>query len=71
MRAGYFSRPAGERKRRTLALTEDSSTADPPRPSVLLTPAEEEAQAAFRKNTRIGKATTFDARTHEQGGSQP
>jgi hypothetical protein len=71
VRAGYFSRPAGERKRRALALTEDSSAANPPRPSVLLTPSEKASRVAVRKNTRIGKATTFHARACQQGGSQP
>ena len=71
MRAGNSIRPAGERKRRSYALTEDSPAIDPPRPPGSMTPAEEEAQAAFRKTTRISKALTFYARTCEQGGPRP
>ena len=71
MRAGYSSRPAEERKRRTLALTEDSPAIDLPRPAGPLTPVEQATQVAVLKNTRIGKAPTFHDRAREQGGSQP
>jgi hypothetical protein len=71
VRAGYSSRPAAVRKRRSHALTEDSPTIDPPRPAGPMTPAQKAAQVAVLKNTRISKASTFDARTREQGGSRP
>jgi hypothetical protein len=71
VRAGYSSRPAAVRKRRSHDLTEDSSAADPPRSADPLTPSVEASRVAVRKNTRIGKAPTFDARTLEHGGSQP
>jgi hypothetical protein len=35
-----------------------------------MTPIDKAAQAAFRKNTRISKALTFNARAREQGGSR-
>jgi hypothetical protein len=71
VRAGYSSRTAAVRKRRSHALTEDSPAIDPPQPASSLTPAEKAARVAILKNTRISKASTFDARTREQGGSQP
>jgi hypothetical protein len=71
VRAGYSSRPAAVRKRRSHAFPGDSPTIDLPRPAGPLTPAEKAARGAILKNTRIGKATTFDARTREQGGPQP
>ena len=71
MRPGYSSRLAAVRKWRSHALTEDSPAIDPPRPAGPMTPAEKAAQVAVRKNTRISKAPTLDARTREQGGSRP
>jgi len=70
VRAGNSIRPAGERKRRSHDLTEDSSAADPPHPSVLLTPSEKATRVATLKNARISKAHTFHARVREQGGSR-
>jgi hypothetical protein len=71
VRAGYSSRTAAVRKRRSHALTEDSPTIDLPRPAGPLMPAEKAARGAVLKTTRISKAPTFDARAHEQGGSRP
>jgi hypothetical protein len=71
VRAGYSSRTAAVRKRRSHALTEDSPAIDPPRPAGPMTPAEKAARGAFLKNTRISKAPTFDALAREQGGSRP
>jgi hypothetical protein len=71
VRAGYSSRTAAVRKRRSHAFPGDSPAAGPPRPAVLLTPAEKAAQVAVLKNTRIGKAPNFHARACEQGGPQP
>jgi hypothetical protein len=71
VRPGYSSRLAAVRKWRSHALTEDSPAIDPPRPAGTVTPAEKAAQAVFRKNTRISKAPTLDARARGQGGSRP
>jgi hypothetical protein len=71
VRAGYSSRPAAVRKRRSHAFPGDSPTIDPPRPAGPMTPAEKAARVAILKNTRIGKAPTLDARTCEQGGPRP
>ena len=71
MRAGYSSRTAAVRKRRSHAFPGDSPTIDLPRPAGPLTPAEKAARVAVLKNTRISKATTLDARACEQGGSRP
>jgi hypothetical protein len=71
VRAGYSSRTAAVRKRRSHAFPEDSPTIDPPRPAGPLMPAKKAARGAFLKNTRISKAPTLDARTREQGGPQP
>ena len=71
MRAGNFSRLAGERKRRSHAFSEDSLAIDPPRPASPPTPAEKAARIAVLKNSLVGKAPTFDARAREHGGSRP
>jgi hypothetical protein len=71
VRAGYSSRTAALRKRRSHAYPEDSPAIDPPRSAGPMTSAEQAAQVAFLKNTRIGKASTCHARTCEQGGPQP
>ena len=71
MRAGYSSRLAAERKRRFHALPEESSAADPLRPALPLTPAGKTARVAVLQKSLNGKASTFHARTREQGGPQP
>jgi hypothetical protein len=71
VRAGHFSRTAAERKRRSHALPEDSSAADPPRPALSLSPAEKADRVAVLQKSLNGKAPTFDAHALGQGGSQP
>jgi hypothetical protein len=71
VRAGYSSRTATVRKRRSHAFPGDSPAIDLPRPAGPLTPAEKAARGAVRKNTRISKAPTLDARAREQGGPRP
>ena len=71
VRAGYSSRLAAVRKWRSHALPEDSPTIEPPRPAGPMTPIDKAAQAVFRKNTRISKTPTLDARARGQGGSRP
>jgi hypothetical protein len=71
VRAGNSSRPAGERKRRILALPEDSSAADPPRPVDPLTPAKKAARVTNRKESLNGKSPTFHAHARGQEGSRP
>jgi hypothetical protein len=71
VRAGYSSPTAAERKRRSFALPEHSSAADPPRPAIPLSPAETAARVAVPNNSLIGKAPTFQARARGQGGTQP
>jgi hypothetical protein len=67
VRAGYSSRPAAERKRRTLALPADSSAAQGPHRPVVLTPA----SLAVVKQFLTGTALTFHARAREQGALRP
>ena len=71
MRAGYSSRTAALRKRRSHAYPEDPPAIDPPRSAGPMTSAEQAARVAVLKNTRISKASTLDARAREQGGSRP
>jgi hypothetical protein len=71
VRAGYSSRLATTRKRRSRALPEDSSTADPARSARPLTPADRAARVAVLQKSLNGKASTFHARVCEQGGPQP
>ena len=68
MRAGYSSRLATTRKRRSHALPEDSSTINPPEPAGPLTPTEKSARVAVPENSQVGKASTFHC---ERGGPQP
>jgi hypothetical protein len=71
VRAGYSSRTAAVRKRRSHAFPEVSPVIDLPRLAGPLMPAKKAVRVAVLKNTRISKASTFDARAREQGGSRP
>ena len=71
MRAGYSSRTAAVRKRRSHAFPGDSPAIDLPRPAGPMTPVEQATQVAVLQKSLNGKAVIFHARAREQGGSRP